>query len=379
MALWDFLKNLGNNNAQTGGAANTQGGLGGLFGGLTGNANQGNNTPQLSPLQVNNVSNTPQLPTLQIDNDGNIDPIKSAQVELQNAQSKPLTMGERLLGRTLSKDIQTVNPETGEATLQTVTNFKPGLFNDLINGANENFNNKFDVSNWGDTKTADGRKKGAAYRIGEGIGSLARGLATWGGDAWTAGAQGLDAAMARQNMRVGDKLYRQQLKDQYGYTDDQLDNLGGYVSKDVYNTLATNAYRNQALQVRQDIADINDKTKRANLIMRGLGNGTITPKEAKDLMVNYGITFEDLQKSNATRNTEINEMLAPHRANYYDNAVANPLGWANYDLKAKDARLKEEETERRLNALESLINGGGGNTAPSGGTTKSGNRYKVIN
>ena len=118
--------------------------------------------------------------------------------------------------------------------------------------------------------------------------------------------------MQNQQNRTADKLYRGQLKN-YGMSDEDLNNIRGYVGKDDFNTLASNLYKNQALQVRQAIAGAQDNTKRANMIMQGLNNGTITPDEARLHMMNYGITFEDLQKSNASRNADMNEQLLPYK------------------------------------------------------------------
>jgi hypothetical protein len=188
------------------------------------------------------------------------------------------------------------------------------FLSDLNAGMNENYNNRFGLNNWTDKLGQDGRPKGIGYHIGEGLGSLARGLATWGGDAWTAGAQGLDAAVKRQSYRTGDQLYRQQLKDNYGYTDEDLNKIQGFISRNDFNTLASNIYKNNALKVRQDIAGAQDNTKRANMIMQGLNNGTITPDEAKLHMANYGITLDDIQRSNASRNADINQYLAPYKA-----------------------------------------------------------------
>lgn len=202
-----------------------------------------------------------------------------------------------------------------------------GLFNDLTAGARENFNNSFRGENLFNNQTDDGRQKGFAYRLGEGLGSIGRflespagrgllvagAIGATGGDGLSALAYGTSTAMQNQQNRNADNLYRQQLKDNYGYTDEQLNNLRGYVRKDDFTTLANNIYKNQALKVRQDIAGAQDNTKRANMIMQGLNNGTITPDEAKIHMANYGITLDDLQRSNASRNADMNEELLPYK------------------------------------------------------------------
>lgn len=259
------------------------------------------------------------------------------------------------------KDAITGEPVAYKTTNNMTVSSNPrvgGLLNDLIAGADENYNNRFSINNWQNNDLDYGRKKGAAYRIGEGLGSLGRALATWGGDAWIAGSQGLDAAMKRQGYRTGDQLYRQQLKDNYGYTDEQLNNLKGYITKDDFTTLANNIYKNQALQVRQAIAGAQDNTKRANMIMQGLNNGTITPDEAKMHMANYGITFEDLQRSNASRNADMNAELLPYKK--YALQMAPQIAAGNLGLaQARFAYQQQQDAFDNALKLQKLQGGAG--------------------
>lgn len=259
------------------------------------------------------------------------------------------------------KDAITGEPVAYKTTNNMTVSSNPrvgGLLNDLIAGADENYNNRFSINNWQNNDLDYGRKKGAAYRIGEGLGSLGRALATWGGDAWIAGSQGLDAAMKRQGYRTGDQLYRQQLKDNYGYTDEQLNNLKGYITKDDFTTLANNIYKNQALQVRQAIAGAQDNTKRANMIMQGLNNGTITPDEAKMHMANYGITFDDLQRSNASRNADMNAELLPYKK--YALQMAPQIAAGNLGLaQARFAYQQQQDAFDNALKLQKLQGGAG--------------------
>lgn len=234
------------------------------------------------------------------------------------------------------KDAITGEPVAYKTTNNMTVSSNPrvgGLLNDLIAGADENYNNRFSINNWQNNDLDYGRKKGAAYRIGEGLGSLGRALATWGGDAWIAGSQGLDAAMKRQGYRTGDQLYRQQLKDNYGYTDEQLNNLKGYITKDDFTTLANNIYKNQALKVRQDIANAKDKRTAQNLIFRAHNNGQLSDSEAQLQLQAVDFKFSDskdgkpqLKASNSTRNADMNEYLAPHKANAYDTGAMVGMG-----------------------------------------------------
>lgn len=342
MALWDLLTNAGS-------VLRTKGGN--LFNNLKNN--NGNMT-----------GGAPQLPTIQLGVDGNSDPLKAAQVELQEQQnSTPLSFGDRMLGRTMTKDIQSVNPETGEASLQTISNYKPGLFNDLFAGANENFNNGFNVNNWRNNTGADGRQKGAAFRIGEGLGSLARGLATWGGDAFTAGAQGLDAGFKRQGVRVGDQLYRQQLKDNYGFTDDQLNNTRGYIDANTFNNLTKSQNSAMSLALRQQATTSMNKLRELQAEKLRIQNSTLPELEKARLI-----------KANAEAAHAEEMQLA--RINYYNNAVANPLGWANYGLKAEESERKKKEAATKQKVIESLIPENP--PTPKGGKTKSGNTWEEV-
>lgn len=220
-----------------------------------------------------------------------------------------------------------------------------GLLNDLARGYNENYNNRFAIGN-----LAPNQDKNWATRIGEGLGTVGRFIDSPLGRGLIAGGlnsalgynnslrEGLTAAVGRQNYQTQDRLFRQQLKNDYGYTDEDLDNIRGNVTKDMFNSLALSSYRTRSLRVRQDIANASDNTKRANIIMQGLNNGVITPQEAQVQMANYGITLEDLQKSNATINAEINKYLAPHKARAYDTGAIVGMG----NLGINSARLKHQ-------------------------------------
>lgn len=287
---------------------------------------------------LNRQQQAPFIAPIQMGADGKED--VPASLALQN-QMQPLTLKDRLIGRELYKDVdvQGTPDENGQAEVSTqrFTNFRPGLLNDLASGYRENYATGFAAPNWGQDQTADGRQKGFGYRLGEGLGSVGRFIDSPVGRGLIAAGlnsalgydnslqEGLTAAVGRQTNQTADRLYRQQLK-QMGYTDEDLAGIKGNITKDMFSTLAMNNYRLNSLRVRQDIASATDNTKRANIIMQGLNNGTITPQEAQIQMANYGITLDDLQKSNATRNTEVSEFLAPARQYAYITAPQVALG-----------------------------------------------------
>lgn len=104
-----------------------------------------------------------------------------------------------------------------------------GALRDVAGGYNENLNNAISLDNFGQNETPDGRKKGFAYRLGEGLGSisrfaqspLGRGLivgglvGATGGDALPMLAYGAGTTMQNQANRMNDKLYRNELKQTY--------------------------------------------------------------------------------------------------------------------------------------------------------------------
>nr|DAH96300.1 MAG TPA: hypothetical protein [Caudoviricetes sp.] len=104
-----------------------------------------------------------------------------------------------------------------------------GALRDIAGGYNENLNNAISLNNFGQNETPDGRKKGFAYRLGEGLGSisrfaqspLGRGLivgglvGATGGDALPMLAYGAGTTMQNQANRMNDKLYRNELKQTY--------------------------------------------------------------------------------------------------------------------------------------------------------------------
>lgn len=187
---------------------------------------------------------TPQLDTIQLADDSNVDAAQS--LRLQNG-IKPLTPKERLFGRTLEENIQTINPEINSAEMTTIRDYRPGLFSDIASGYNENRNNAISMNNFGNNTLSDGRRKGFAYRLGEGLGSLARigdsplgrslligGLVgATGGSGLDALAYGAQTGMLNQSNRLRDQAYRNSLEDQGLDTS----NLRGYMTDSTYKNI----------------------------------------------------------------------------------------------------------------------------------------------
>lgn len=100
-----------------------------------------------------------------------------------------------------------------------------GVLPNLMNGFKENVNNGFNIENLTDNIGSDGRNKGLAYRIGEGLGTAARvldspfgrGLLTagivggTGGSGLEALVYGGNSGVLNQNLRNNDRIYRNDL------------------------------------------------------------------------------------------------------------------------------------------------------------------------
>lgn len=188
-----------------------------------------------------NEEDLPYITPIQLDENGKFDPVKTANLELGLKQaSTPLTTTDRLFGRDMTQDYQTINPETKEVEMATLTNHKPGFFEDFSRGFQENATQGFDVNN-----LAPVQGKGLATRLGEGLGTLARfydkpigrmavatGLSMLTDEANPLG-EGVKAYVGRQKNMTQDSVYRNQLK-QLGMTDNEVNAIPGNVTKDVF-------------------------------------------------------------------------------------------------------------------------------------------------
>ena len=189
------------------------------------------------------VQDYPIIPLVQVNEQGGLetDPVKMAQAQLGLKQaSTPLTINDRLYGRDMTQDYQTINPKTGQAQMATLANHKPGFFEDFSRGYRENATQGFNVNN-----LAPVQGKGLATRLGEGLGTLARfydkpigrmavatGLSMLTGEANPLG-EGVKAYVGRQTNMTQDRVYRNQLK-QLGMTDDEVNAIPGIVTKDIF-------------------------------------------------------------------------------------------------------------------------------------------------
>ena len=323
MSLWDFLTNIGNNISNKGSQ---------LFQNMTNSNQSGGAAPLMAGLQLDMNGDIQQVNTPPENFDvGNKlgDRIKHG--------VKNFNLSDALLGKSAAPTDYTQNTTDENGMLNAGISENPrrgGLINDITAGARENFNNSFRGENWLDNQTSDGRQKGFAYRLGEGLGSLGRFMESpagrslltaglvgaTGGSGLEALAYGGQAGLINQNARSADTLYRNQLKNNYGMTDEELNNIRGYVNRNDFNTLASNIYKNNALNVRQAIADAKDKRTAQNLIFRAHNNGQLSDSEAQLQLQAVDFKFSDtkdgkpqLKTSNSTKNADINAELLPYK------------------------------------------------------------------
>lgn len=287
---------------------------------------------------------------------------------------QPITMRDELTGEEVTykpQNTSTVseNPRVG------------GLFRDIGAGARENFATGFAANNLLDNTTDDGRRKGFAYRLGEGLGSvgrvlespLGRGLLTAaavkmaGGDNADMLAYGLQGGTLNQQLRSADRLYRQQLKDNYGFTDEQLNSTRSYIRPDTFNNLTKSQNSAMSLALRQQTTESMNNLRALQAEKLRIMNSTLPEMQKAKLI-----------QENAKAQYAEEMQLARIKA--YENTAA--LGWGNLGLRLDKFNYdKQKDAQEAANEQKIIDSLGGGSTPPAmpSGTTKSGNKWKEVN
>ena len=246
-----------------------------------------------------NEEELPYITPIQLDESGNIDPVKTANLELGLRQaSTPLSTNERLFGRDMTQDYQTINPKTGQAQMATLTNHKPGFFEDFGRGYRENATQGFNVNN-----LTPVQGKGLATRLGEGLGTierfantpLGRGLIAYGlsnamGDTNPL-EQAFTAGVGRQNNMTQDRVYRNQLK-QLGMTDDEVNAIPGNVTKDVFEGVTSGMRLGSQRMTYGQLAMLDDGIAEEVRKNPALANMLVPINIARDI---YGLKRETAQ------------------------------------------------------------------------------------
>ena len=258
--------------------------------------------------------NYPELPLIQVNEQGGLetDPVKMAQAQLGLKQaSTPLTTADRFFGRDMVQDYQTINPETKNVEMATLTNHKPGFFEDFGRGFQENATQGFNVNN-----LAPVQGKGLATRLGEGLGTLARfydkpigrmavatGLSMLTDEANPLN-EGVKAYVGRQNNMTRDNVYRNQLK-QMGMSEDEVNAIPGIITDDIFKNYTLANYRNNMTNYRNLKLDKDTYLKQQQNIYKMLDLGVIDSKEATRQMLALNEEYDrqnpiEMQEGNKT-------------------------------------------------------------------------------
>lgn len=278
----------------------------------------------------------------------------------KNKQVKPkITLYERLMGQK-EPDIDSVdlsgidtnnpyfaeNVGIDEPQVKMATSQNPrvgGILPDIFAGYKENRTTPFSLNNLGNNQIDYNRNKGFAYRLGEGLGSLARigesplgrglitgaAVAALGGTPAETLAYGASAGALNQANRSRDSVYRQQmlqslqdsLKNSAEWekmTEEQkeqalqnaekyVSGIRGYISNDTYKNFV------QAQQLR-DNAEWRKKyfesQQEQNNIMNQLRRDQLERQEHQDTIqnqINFGRLDIEQQKTNAYIQNLINK------------------------------------------------------------------------
>lgn len=226
-------------------------------------------------FQFLKIGNNPTIEPAQVAENGSVDLAAS----LDLAARQPRNLMQHLMGRNLEIETDTVNPKTNEITTERFSKFQPGMLNDIASGAKENFAQGYSPYNLQDKIGTEGQNKGLAYRIGEGAGSLGRGLkrglgaigrfadtplgraAITAGIVGATGGSGLEmlayggtTGLSNQQNRLKDQMYRNELQ-KMGF---DTTGINGYIGDDTFNKifqskqLQDNAeYRNALLETNK--------------------------------------------------------------------------------------------------------------------------------
>ena len=140
------------------------------------------------------------------------------------------------------------------------------------------------------------------------------------------------------------------LYEQMGLDTTGLNPVGDYSSMTPAQVISL-GIRQKQNNIRQEIANANDKTKRLTLIMNNYNKGSISADEAQKLMQMYGLDISDLQESNETKKTNSQIELNNTRKKYIEETASK----SNMDR----TELNKEKTGCLIEGIKAInpING----------------------
>lgn len=229
---------------------------------------------------------------------------------------------------------------TPTLSTETISQFQPGFFNNFGAGFKENFSTPISANNFGQNTLDDGRRKGFSYRAGEALGTfgrllespLGRGLLTagivgaTGGSGLEALAYGGQAGLINQTSRMNNQMYRNTLKNDYGYSDEDLGQVRGYINNDTFNNIVNSNYKSNMNTYRNKKLDQNSYIKMVQNLETLHKTGQISNETF--LMSLQGLNdqfidsntydISDITDSNDTRKTDSTIKLNDKRGKYLD-------------------------------------------------------------
>jgi hypothetical protein len=264
------------------------------------------------------------------------------------------TFGQRLLSALMGQQAiptdtiatPTTN-ENGETFIDATVSQNPrvgGILPDIAAGYKENRTTPFSLDNFIDKEISDGRKKGFAYRFGEGLGTLkrfadspaGRGVITaglvlgTGGGALPALAFGGSATLGNQQYRLNDRMYR-----------DDLIRTGRQYVMNTPEYATANDEEQQAM--------LNEVDNRINGY-RGYINKDIYRNMIDSQIAQENAAYRRMYYDNQRKQDEINTWLAQQKFNYQkgQDAISNAQEWARINM------LKNNKINNNLNNLNAV-------------------------
>ena len=257
-------------------------------------------------------------------------------------------------------------------SLQITTSQNPrtgGILRDIVGGYQENRFTPASLENLGQNTLEGGRQKGFAYKLGEGLGSVARlansplgrglivgGLVTaTGGNPLQALAYGGGATMLNQQNVMKDKAYRNQL---YQTQADRINNeyAGKLTEVEKDNTLSNEAKQNQinALKADQEQALQNAQSKIYGV--RGYMNdmlfGNLMRNEILKDNAAYRKMYFDVNQANLQANREYQRQQDALDRAYQEKAFDYKKQQDAFDNYIASENLKAKQKEGVANAAD---------------------------
>lgn len=238
-----------------------------------------------------------------------------------------------------------------------------GFLSDLVKGYQENYSTPFSVEN-----LQQDQNKGVASRIGEGLGTVARGIMSpagrtvaafgltkaLGGDNDIAAIQGLTAGVTNQALRTQDSIYRRGLEEQGVDTS----KIRGWITDDVYKNYSNSYYKMRDLARREAATDAQIELTNLKAEAQAIKNSTLPEMQKAKLL-----------QENAKAQYATEMQLA--RIQAYKNTAA--LGYGRLGIQQAGLNLRQQEyadkkarEDKKLKLQEELIGGGQNNNDPLG-------------